>query len=184
MSFYTEIFFNAEYFLDRFKDSCKNCNEYALRETINSLSGSPVWKNSYIEYINDSQALIMTDSIQAFIQAFGSGKYADVNSPFWKSYTNSDIFNKRRGNRNDVLFRNQPYTTYDWENDSRSLIDRPGGNRTGVWVNYPAVKGNEQEFRKALDKYQELFFQYFNQNELLNLQNELISSFKTEVKNV
>lgn len=183
MAFYTEVHFQSEYFLERFKDACRNCHEYALKNTLVSLVGSPVWKNAYLEYINDSQAFIMTDSIRAFIYAFGSGRYADTNSPFWSDYTKLDIFNKRRTG-NAVLYRNQPYETYDWGNDSRNMIQRNGSKRTGEWVNYPAVKGNEKEFYKALETYQELFFQYFNQNELINLQQALMASFITEVKNV
>lgn len=183
MAFYTEVQFQSGYFIERFRDACRNCHEYALRETIASLAGSPVWKNAYIEYINDSQAYIVTDSIKAFITAFGSGRYADMNSPFWDDYTRSSIFNKRRTG-NAVLYRNQPYKTYDWENDSRELIQRPGGKHTGEWTSFPAVKGNEQEFYKALETYQKLFFQYFNQNELVNLRQALMASFITEVKNV
>lgn len=184
MAFYTEVHFQAEYFWERFKDACKNSHEYALRETLNALSGSAVWRDAYIQYIDDTHAMIVTDSIQAFISAFGSGKYADTSSPFWDAYTRSDVFNKRRGRGNAVLFRNQPYDTYDWENDSREMIHREGGNRTGVWETFPAVKGNEQEFKRALTIYQNLFFSYFNQNELTNLQNALMASFITEVKNV
>lgn len=184
MAFYTVVAFQAEYFAERFKDSLKNCHAYALRETLNSLSGSPVWIDAYIEYIDDTHAMIATDSIKAFINAFGSGKYANTNSPFWDEYTRSDIFNKRRGTGNAVLFRNQPYDTYDWENDSRQIIHREGSNQSGVWETFPAVKGNEYEFRRALDTYQRLFFEYFNKNELINLQQALMRSFVTEVKNV
>ena len=184
MAYYTEVRFQAEYFAERFKDAFRNCHEYALRETLNALAGSPVWKDAYIEYIDDTQALIVTDSIKAFIAAFGSGKYADTSSPFWDEYTKSDVFNKRRGTGNAVLYRNQPYDTYDWENDSRELIHREGSNRSGVWETFPAVRGNEQEFLRALTTYQSLFFDYFKQNELVNLQQALMQSFVTEVKNV
>lgn len=184
MAYYTVIRFQSEYFLSMFQNACNNCHAYAVKETITQLKNNNVWKDAYIEHINEERSRIVTDSIQAFIRAFGSGKYADTDNPFWDEYVNSKVFNKRRGRSSAVYYRNKPYRTYDWKNDSREMIDRPGGTRADEWKNFPASKPHMDEFNEALDLYRKNFFQYFNSNEIQNLKTALNNSFILEKQNV
>lgn len=169
MAFYTEISFNYDVFYNDFRnlvfDAYMNAVE-ATKQYANQLYASFDASFDIQDLVlepDESVIAIYTESLRAFVETYGSGKYAETDSPFWEAYTKSDVFNSARSRVNPpvVFYRNGRYKTYDWANDSRTLVEREGSNREGEFKNFPAKRGDPSLMQKILQFYENTFSDEF-----------------------
>lgn len=166
MAYYTKLVFNDALFLETFTQLLTTCHKMTKEKVLSKIASikylNEVWVNAFIEDVNDQCYKIVTDSIDAFIKVYGSGEKADMSSPFWKEYTQSEVYNKARGGGNLVYYRPSVYRTYDWKNDSREIIEKKGSGRTGVYKQFRGRSGNPTIIDRTLQIYEESFAELFN----------------------
>lgn len=166
LAYYTKLVFNDALFLETFTQLLTTCHKMTKEKVLSKISSykglSAVWVDAFIEDINDHCYQIVTDSIDAFIKVYGSGDKADMNSPFWNEYTQSEAYNKDRGGGNTVYYRPKLYKSFDWENDSRDLVLRAGSGRQGVYKGFRGRTGDPSIITKTLRLYEESFAELFN----------------------
>lgn len=166
MAYYTKLVFKPDVFLAEFNRLLDQCHQETKNKVLTKINGSGLdetWVSPYIQDINERVYDIVTDSIQAFINVYGSGEKANMSSPFWKSYTESPGYNEERGGGNDVFYRPKTYYSYDWENDSRKMVKRKGSGKKGKWKDFPAISGDLTILTRTLQTYFDSFQEAFNE---------------------
>lgn len=182
MAYYTELQFNSGLFMADVKIMLEELHAKAVQNTITKISSgnlASVWKDPYVQYVTNSMSDIVTDSIQAFIKIYGSGSQMDTSSPYYDDYIKSDMFNKiRRKFGNQVAYRPYgPYQTYDWENDSRSIVTRQGSGRGGVYKGFKETPKNPRNMSDVLRSYLICFHELYN-NEFCPKLNAMFEDLK------
>lgn len=165
MAYYTELKFDAEYFINTFNNCCKVAHAVALVETVSSLNGDDTWINPYYQEINEQYATISTDSIKAFVKIFGSGKSmaGESDNPFLKDYKQSDAWNPSRPNDGTVMYRPKSYKGLDWEHDLNRLVERQGSGKTGEYKGFQDTKPDFKKLTKVLELYKDRFYKNLNE---------------------